>query len=210
MTTRKILSAFLSGFLFTAQCFGSPALSDLIKVTKESNPKCVEYYIYKGESYCSTKAFSSQKIDPALKDYEKQNIVFDDRAWQAAWGKKTPTFTSVEYIPMGEDINNWKELVTSQFFPNLNVSPSEFANKVIERIKSLGLNPIITFHQNTSDKVIFEFRIEAPSNQVQDELQMVTRGKDGLYVLHYVIKEPSMSLKRREKWLKNFSKSSIK
>lgn len=111
---------------------------------------------------------------------------------------------------MGDDINYWHELVTSQFFPNLEISPKEFADKFIEKIKSLGLNPIITFHRNTPDQVIFEFRIEAPSNQAQDELQMISKGKDGLYILHYVIKEPSMSKKQRETWLKNLSQSSIK
>src|SRR6188508_1582931 len=83
----------------TAQAAIDPAA--LVKVTSENNPNCVEYYEYKGESYCSTKALQTDPVDPKLKSYEKQKVVFDDRAWQPVWGKKTPVITTLEYVPAG-------------------------------------------------------------------------------------------------------------
>jgi hypothetical protein len=184
----------------------------LIKVTSDNNAKCVEYYSRQNELFCSTTALQSQSIDPKLLQHEKLNIMFDDRYWQAAWGKNEPNITTIEYVPNGESINNWNELITSQFFPGLQekVTPKQFAERILENLKSSGYNPIVTFHEDTSNQVIFEFRIDKPANQIQDELQMVTKDKNGLYVLHYVIKKSDMGKTDREKWVKNLKNSTIK
>lgn len=183
----------------------------LIKVTKDANVKCVEYYHYKGELYCSTEAISKQPADAEIVKYEKFNVQFDNRKWQLAWGKKTDSLTTVEYVPSGDDINHWHELVTSQFFPSLQekVTPKEFADVMINHLKEAGYTPIITFIKDTPDQVIYEFRIESPENQIQDELQMINKGKDGIYVLHYVIKKKDMGKNNRDLWVNNLSQSSM-
>src|SRR5688500_18976173 len=91
--------------------------SELIKVTDQTNPACVEYYNLQGDMYCSTRALSSP-VKVNLAD-EKQKIIFDNRPWQAVWSQKTPAITTIEYVPAGDDINNWKELITSQFIPGI-------------------------------------------------------------------------------------------
>jgi hypothetical protein len=186
--------------------------SDLIKVTHENEQSCVEYYNYQGEMYCSTKALAPQAVDPAIKSYETQHIVFDHRPWEAAWGKKTDDIQIVEYVPMGENINHWHELVTSQFFQGIQdkVTPKEFADGFINRLKNLGFNPTITFISETPTTVIFEFQIGSPQSQIQDELQKITKGKDGIYVLHYVIKKQDMGPEARKLWVRNLSGSTIK
>jgi hypothetical protein len=186
--------------------------SALVKVTSQNNPDCVEYYTYKGESYCSTKALQNEPVDPNLKSYEKQKIVFDKRAWQPVWGKKTPIITTLEYVPAGADINHWQELVTSQFIPNLenSVTPWQFAHTVIQGLKDNGFNPKITFLENTPDYVLFEFSLSEPANLVQDELQIIKKGKDGLYILHYAIKKNDMGKEAREQWSNNLKNSTIK
>ncbi len=184
--------------------------SDLIKATPSAT--CVEYYQYKGELYCSTKALQPSAIDPHIKEYEKQKIMFDDRPWLASWGTQSPTITTVEYVPMGDDINNWKELITSQFIPDIqnSISPADFANKFIENLKASGYSPIINFIKTTPDQVIFEFRIDSPKTQLQDELQIITKGSNGFYILHYVIKEADMGKVNRDKWLGLLQKSGVK
>lgn len=182
----------------------------LVKVTPKSKAKCVEYYQYKGAMYCSTKAQNDDPPDPQVKNYEKLKIVFDDRPWQIAWGQQTPTITTVEYIPSGQDIDQWHELVTSQFIPDEEnkITPQAYANLVIKNLNESGFKPDIDYLEQTPERVIFEFKIDSPKEQMQDELQMIMKGAHGLHVLHYVIKEADMGKKNREKWLQNIKASS--
>ncbi len=186
--------------------------SDLVKITGKMNEKCVEYYTYKGDAYCSTKAFDAQPVDPHILNDETQHIVFDHRPWKAAWGKKSGDQIMIEYVPMGDDINHWHELVTSQFFPGLenDITPKQFSEIFLQELKKSGFNPIVTYYENTPQQVIFEFRIDQPTNQIQDELQKITKGENGLYVLHYAIKQLDMGKERRDKWIQNFKASTIK
>ncbi|RUQ81019.1 hypothetical protein [Legionella septentrionalis] len=192
--------------------FAEVSLKDLIKVSKENNPRCVEYYNYAGQVYCSTKALSTGAIDVDVLTDEKQDILFDSRTWRAAWGKKTDAVVTIEYIPAEGKIMEWRELVTSQFIPGIqdSITPIDFANSVIENLQNSGLSPKITFHQKTPEQVIFEFSIASPENLKQDELQKITKGKDGFYVLHYVIKETDMGDEIRNQWLQNLKDSQIK
>lgn len=185
---------------------------ELIKVTGETNAKCVEYFQYKGELYCSTKAYGSEPVDPKLNQEEKLHIQFDNRPWQIGWGKIKPDYISIEYIPMGDNINNWNELITSQFFPDLQqkITPKKFAELFMQQYRESGYKPIVSYLLDTSDKVIVEYRIEEPKNQAQDELLMITQDDKGIYLLHYVIKKADMGQKNRDKWLKNLKDSTIK
>lgn len=212
------MSKFAPIFIASSLMMTSPLIfasinpSDLIKVDGQSKARCVEYYSYKGEPYCSTKPLDTKPVDPAIKEYETQNIVFDGRPWQAAWGKKTPQLVTVEYVPMGEDINNWNELVTSQFFPGLQnkTTPKDFADLVIKSMKDGGYKPTVIFFKIQPDMTFFEFKIDEPESQAQDELQVIRKGKDGFYVLHYVIRNSDMGTINRRLWVENLLNSSIK
>ena len=57
---------------------------DLVKVTKDTEQSCVEYYNYQGAMYCSTKALSPPTDVAEIRNEERQTIVFDDRPWQLA------------------------------------------------------------------------------------------------------------------------------
>lgn len=190
----------------------APLPADLVKVTGEIQQKCIEYYTYQGTLYCSTKVLNKAPLDPHIHEYETQNINFDHRVWQAAWGKKDAHSTTVEYVPMGDDINQWHELITSQYFSPIldNLTPKVYSQKAMERLQEAGYKPILTYHQEKDNQVIFEFRITEPENQAQDELQMVTVHNHAFYVLHYVIKKADMGEANRNKWLTNLKKSTIK
>jgi hypothetical protein len=211
---KSLLSFAIScSFLSGMQCaYADDVVADMIKVTAKNNPKCVEYYNYKGELYCSTKSSKTKPVDPSIIKEEKINIVFDDRAWHVAWGEKNKSSSTLEYIPIGETIEDWHELVTSQFYPDIQdkITPSGFASFEIDQLKSAGFNSIVTYIKETPETVIFEFRIESPKNQIQDEIQKISVGKSGLHILHYAIKVPDMGEKNREKWIKNLSLSTPK
>ncbi|CEK10832.1 hypothetical protein [Legionella hackeliae] len=211
----KLIQFFLFSisFFLVEHSYGSmPDIKNLIKVTNENNPKCVVYYHYKNELYCSSKPAATGEADPQIINYEKQKIVFDDRPWQAAWGQKTNNIVTVEYVPAGDNINSWHELITSQFAPGIQdkITPLQFSEGIVQSLKQSGFNPEITYFEKTPDRVIFEFRVSEPKNMVQDELQMISKGKDGLYILHYVVRKPDMGKEERDKWLQNLKSSGPK
>jgi hypothetical protein len=186
--------------------------SSLVKVTDKMSQQCVEYYSYQNEMYCSTTRLQPTTVDPIIKTYETQKIVFDSRPWQAAWGKKTDTSATVEYVPMGDHIDSWHELITSQFFAGIQdkTTLKAFAMLVIKGIEDAGFKPVVRFIKETPEQVMFEFKIDSPASQIQDELQVVTKGKDGIYALHYAIKEKNMSDEHRKTWIANLSASTLK
>ncbi|KTD73685.1 hypothetical protein [Legionella tucsonensis] len=201
-----LLSTFVISNSIAAASF---SFDNLVKVTPKNDTQCVQYYLYRGVLYCDATKTDTQAVDPEIKNYEQLKIVFDDRPWQMAWGNKSSIGTTIEYIPAGDDINHWHELVTSQFFPGLQkkMSLKQFANTMVENIKSLGYQPIVNYLEDTENRVILEIRIEKPQNQVQDELEMFLKDDQGIYLLHYVIKKDDMGKENREKWLQNLKNS---
>lgn len=201
-----LLSTFVISNSIAAASF---SFDNLVKVTPKNDTQCVQYYLYKGILYCDATKTDTQVVDPEIKNYEQLKIVFDDRPWQIAWGNKNSIGTTIEYIPAGDDINHWHELVTSQFFPGLQkkMSLKQFANTMVENIESLGYQPLVNYLEDTENRVILEIRIEKPQNQVQDELEMFLKDDQGIYLLHYVIKKDDMGKENREKWLQNLKNS---
>ncbi|CEG58460.1 hypothetical protein [Legionella fallonii] len=201
--------------LVVANSFATPATSplpaNLIKVTNQNNPKCIEYVTYKGDMYCSLVVIDKTPVDPKILSFEKQIIVFDHRPWKAVWGKNTQELSTVEYLPVGDNIDDWKELVTSQFIPGLTtITPAQFGEHFIADLKKSGVNFTVNTLVNQPDLFIFEFKVDKPSNLQQDEIQKVVKGKNGMYLLHYVIKQANMSDDNRNKWLENLKKSTVK
>lgn len=209
-----ILMSFIPfSILFSFSTLADPVdPSDLVKVNTNNRANCVDYFIYKGATYCSTTSQNSRPVNPNIQKYETLNIAFDERPWQLAWGKQTALLSTVEYVPNGDAVDNWKELVTSQYFPDIQkkASPKEFANMIIQSLKNSGYRPIVTFLQESPERVLFEFRIESPKNQIQDELEMITKDDHGMYVLHYVVKKADMGAETRAKWQRNLMDTDIK
>lgn len=210
----KIFSLIIINFIVLVLSPLAYAISeaDLIEVKSDMKEKCVEYYTKNSVLYCSTKALQSSEPTEDLTKFERQNIVFDERPWKFAWGKKGDNIVTIEYVPLGDDINGWKELVTSQYLTQIppNVAPRSFAEIIVKELKSKGFDPVVTYHKVTPNEVIFEFRIEKPESQAQDEIQVIRKEDDGFYILHYVVKQFDMGSDTRKKWIDNFEKSSVR
>ncbi len=183
----------------------------LVKVSPENTKKCVEYYNFQGDMYCSTTPQGPSTVDPAVKKYEKLKITFDHRPWKIGWGEKNETIQTVEYVTGDESVENWSELITSSYMPGMQkkVTPIEWAENMIDQLKNTGFKMDIHYIKKSPSQVIFEFRVLEPENQQQDELQMITGDDTGIYVLHYVIKKTDMGDEAREKWIKNLENSTI-
>lgn len=205
-----IVLGFLLGFSGLVQADESSLPNGLVKFTKENAGKCVVFVIYKGELYCSSVP-SNASVDPLLIQSEKQLIFFDDRAWKPSWGKNTEDTFTLEYVPYGQDVNQWVELITSQYMPKLKGrTAKELGEDFIKKLTGLGVEYDYQVYQSSPEQFIFEFRIKKPDNLQQDEIQKITVRQDGVYVLHYAVKTPSMTKEARKKWLNLIMKSSIK
>lgn len=198
--------------LVCLQAFATKLPPSFVEINATNNPDCVEYISYQKKMYCSNKQILSKTpVIPDIVNQEKLAIQFDDRPWHAAWGKKASGIVTIEYVVLGENINHWNELVTSQFFPGLEeVTLKEFANTIFYSLNKTGISPEITILKQNEHQVIFEFKISKPSNMQQDEIQSITKTPKGFYVLHYVIKKANMGADNRKKWLKNIENSKIK
>lgn len=183
----------------------------LIKVNKENNPRCVAFVTYKGDLYCSEVPLDNSSVAPQVITYEKQTVHFDNRPWKVAWGKKTEKIVTVEYIPVGDDINNWKELITTQFIPGLkDITPAQFGNQFLYDLDKSGVKHTVNTIEDQSDLLIFEFKVLEPANLQQDEILKIIKGKEGIYIIHYAIKKSDMGNENRAKWIKNLKNSFIK
>ncbi|STX29368.1 Uncharacterised protein [Legionella beliardensis] len=209
---QKIIVSYII-IVFSSLTHAAIDPSKLLKVNKENNPSCVEYYNYQGDLYCSTTKLQANSPLSAqeITNYEKQHLVFDNRFWQAAWGKQTDAITTIEYVPAGDDIDQWQELITSQFIPSATqqLSPRQYLDLIIANFRQSGLDPKVTIHEQTPKQIIFEFQINTPKNLQQDEIQKVTQTDNGLYLLHYVTKKPDMGTENRQKWLNNIKASRV-
>lgn len=203
------------GMLLIINCYAESAMTTLpsgvVKVNKENNPHCVEYLLFKGEMYCSAVPLEKKTVNAELISYENQKIQFDQRIWKAAWGKKNNAIATVEYLPAGDNIDNWHELVTSQYIPGLkDTSPGAFMQHFINNLKKSNLTYSFSTLEKHPGYILFEFKVIAPSNLQQNELLKITRGKDGLYLIHYAVSKPEMTQEERNKWISNLKKSTIK
>ncbi|RUR13739.1 hypothetical protein [Legionella sp. km772] len=208
---KLILSSFLLYSISFAANTDLALPPNAVKVTKVNNPNCVEYYNYKGTLYCSLMTIDNKPMDPKLLAYEKQKITFDNRVWKAVWGEHKDAITTIEYLPMGQNINHWNELITSQFIPGLEeVSAKEFANRFLSNLKKTGVLYKSNFIDKQPKMVIFEYQVMQPKNLQQDELQKIVKGSDGIYVLHYATKKSDMGSKNRQKWLTLLKNSTLK
>jgi len=210
MVTMKYIS-FLPLFLISQVANAEQDISKLLKVDSNNKSKCVEYYLFKNELFCSEKAISEQgnKID--LEKYEKLKIVFDDRIWKPITSQSKDNISTVEYIPEDSDANSFNELLTSQYIPNLpsHISPKDFADLEIKFLKKDSPKLTYKFIEEKPNEVIFEFVILEPQSEQQHEIQYIRKKGKDLYVLHYVKSGKNMGETTKEKWINRMKQSTI-
>ncbi len=209
----KIQTGFLVSLSFILiSCFSLTLAEDLTKkdpynfveVNANNKSKCIKYFKAKDKLYCSTTEPTSQKKPKAFQTTnEHLNLTFDQRHWVSAWDQKTPNMVTVEYIVSGDNLNSWKELVTSQFVPGTKqrLTPPQYANSVMNTLKKQFPKIQTQYLIKTEKEVIFEFKMSQPAAMAQHEIQRAFLGKDGMYIVHYAIKKPDMGTTANKKWL---------
>ncbi len=132
----------------------------------------------------------------------------DDKEWELGWSNESPTGLMTEFVPKGQNVENWKELVTLQTFTNLKAnSASQFLNDFLSGLKEKEPSVKINLIAVSPDEAMVEWNIlNSKQNPDQYELDRVIKGKQGLHMIHYAVKGSKLSNSQRDKWL-NFLRS---
>lgn len=184
----------------------------LIEVNSKTKAQCIEYFEIKGKTLCSTKPLAAALINQDAATAEQLNLTLSKDEWKIAWADIKPELVTIEYIRYGQTLNDWKEMITTQYFPNLPLIASikTLALNFINQLQQKGFNPATSFYVENNNELIYEYQIFSPETQVQDEIQKIIRKGNSLYIFHYCIKQNDMGDKMREKWLNIIKNINVK
>jgi hypothetical protein len=138
----------------------------------------------------------------AITPANAQTPGFDGRGWAVGHRQSNGTQTLTEYVLPGQNVENWRELVTSQVFSNgvpLTPFVEQLRSSLSQGCPSLVWN-VIRQEERT---VIYEWRDSGCGGwEPQHELGRITIEEQSLYRLAYAIKTKApLAPEKRSAWL---------
>lgn len=159
-------------------------------------------------------ARSEQSAAIAVLPQERIAPSFDDRSWQLSREVKQDNKYSADYLPQGDSLPSWKELITIQAFGGLQDkgSPEEFASAMEKRIREWGGEKVTWKVLSVTDTdLIYEWQVNGKENHTdQYEICRIIKGNDGLHLVHYAIRTPAIDAAQRAAWLKRLQAATVK
>ncbi len=136
----------------------------------------------------------------------------DNKEWDLGWQNKTDTTRIVEFIPKGQAVENWKELVTLQFYPGLqSYAPGDYLSAFLGHLQSTDSQVTSKIISTSADDALAEWHIlNSNKNPNQFEVDRVVKGTEGLHMIHYAIKTSNWSDDERTKWLNFLCSAKLK
>jgi hypothetical protein len=133
--------------------------------------------------------------------------------WKPASSSDTKRSVILEFVREGDDINNWKELVTYQNFGrDGKESPEDRLNKLkaIREKECPGATEWNVIDKNESH-ILYEWHAKPCLGwPEQSEIATIVVGKHNLFTLHYAAKVHELAPDVRAKWIKTFSAAAIR
>ena len=141
----------------------------------------------------------------------KQNIVFsfDDRDWEVGYEASNDETAMVEFVLKGENVENWKELVTVQKVSFTQGSLDDYYKVFLKLLKESVAPALVNSKliRKTSDTVFFEWWISGQGPQTQHEWMKIFKIDGGAISLRYTTKNVDQVEKVRKVWEKNIDES---
>ncbi|GAA0588598.1 hypothetical protein GCM10009001_00590 [Virgibacillus siamensis] len=143
-----------------------------------------------------------------LKNIKLPFLKMNER-WEVGYSKLGKERLIFEFVHNGETVQNWIELITVQYFSyktTLFSSSKKYAEALMQylnkQVKNGNGNMKVNYLQASKQETFFEFMVtDAKGWNDQHELERLFLGEDGIWILHYVIKDEfPMNEKRRKKW----------
>ena len=139
---------------------------------------------------------------PDLSKLERPVIVFDKRDWKRVTQEVKNNIVVAQFLPDGERLQDWNELVTAQLYIGLRTEPRYYAKYVQETAVATCPGTQWQIVRETPYDVMYEWGVKgcdkAPD---QSRIGRVILGTDGLHILEYAIKLGEMPADDREKWI---------
>jgi len=129
-----------------------------------------------------------------------------DPGWKIAYRGETKNLYIIEYVPKGDDIENWKELFTYQNGGknHFEHSPEKMLNALkAQREKECPGTTEWTVIEQTENSILYEWQAKpCLSWPEQHEIARIIFGKYNWFLLHYVAKVHELAPDTRTKWIK--------
>jgi hypothetical protein len=134
--------------------------------------------------------------------------------WVVGHSAERPNgFSITEFIREGDDINNWKELLTVQQFPPSwgGSFPEDTLNmlKAVRESKCPGATKW-SFIGKNEESILYEWQSTRCLNWPdQHEVARIIYGRYNRFLLRYTVKVYQMPLEDRTEWIGRFSRAKI-
>lgn len=137
--------------------------------------------------------------------------------WELAFvdGTKDGSFV-IEWVPKGEKIESWNELLQVQYIPIAAgakgiINAEMFANHFLSALKNLSPSMSTSIIFKTQDSVLLEWRLpQKVGNEIpQHEIVRLISTKSGLYRIAYTKKVPQLSSDDKFKWKDSLTKARL-
>jgi hypothetical protein len=151
----------------------------------------------------------------AVAQTESERLHFEvEPGWKVGYQAEIPQkFSITEFIREGDDINNWKELLTIQnYVPSWGGSSPENALNELKtaREKNCPGGTRWNVIEKNKDSVLYEWQAKPCLGWPdQHEIARIIFGKYNRFVVRYTVKQYKMPDEQRDYWIGRFSKAGI-
>ena len=134
--------------------------------------------------------------------------------WKQTFTPDARKFTVVKFVPEGQDVNNWKEMVTIRHLGSLGrtkTTPQQLLDawKSLREAECPGATEFTVIAQNETS-ILFESQDQACRERpARHEIQRYLFGRRDLFALQYAAKEQQMAPETRARWIKTFSDATL-
>lgn len=140
----------------------------------------------------------------------------DGNNWKLGYQFAKNGIALYEFVPKGETVENWSELITSHYISYV-IYPK---TTPIEKIAEINLNGVknhcshftSNYIEKTEESVIYQWEIKDCGKGIdadQVEIARIVKGNYGFNSIHYAVKTSNLSSAKRNQMLKAVESSQI-
>ena len=137
---------------------------------------------------------------------------FENAHWVLGYSKEVKgKYSIIEFVPKGETVEDWSELVTIQDFANISGSPETFLNQLKSlREKLCPGSTIWNVIAKDEHSILYVWKAKPCAGWPdQHEISRILDGKWNRWRIAYTAKVQEISKEKRNKWIQSLSKATI-
>lgn len=173
----------------------------------------LQLYVMNGRGFDVTRLTRSEgrDVSPAWTRYPRSTTFpvealyapSDGREWWVGYKADDGAQRILEFVLPGERVENWRELVTFQFFGDPSFpSPKAAMDGLRNQMKQRCQNTVWNVLRQDERSVLYEWRTwNCPGQPDQHEIARFLRLKEGTYRIAYAGKTKEISPSRRDQWI---------